>query len=75
MKLPGNFEALRMLHSACLYGACSWSVSYDESSDNWSFDITSAAPVEDFHIKKTADFDEGVARCLAHLSLFGYVRA
>lgn len=67
-----RFEALRELHEACLLGALSWTVSYDESADQWMFDIGSPAPSECFHIKKTGDFDDGLRRCIEHVRALGY---
>lgn len=72
--VSAGFGKLAALHAACVYGGISWSVGYEESSDNWTFDIASAAPAERFHIKKTASLEGGVDRCLAHLAGLGYYR-
>lgn len=66
-----DFSLLTRLHLACVKGDLSWHVEFCEVNRSWEFDISGPATSECFHIKKTGDFADGVARCMERLRLLG----
>ncbi len=65
-------EQLALMHAACRNGQLCWSVHYCEPEDTWELEISGPARAECFYIKRASTLNDGLRRCLEHLSKIGY---